>query len=149
MLPFYQLTLSMPCSVNASHTVARNKKGGNIVRSPDYTGWLQMAHIEFRNQFQSGIGKKFTGRIRADYIFIWNELSRGKDSSDISNREKVLSDFLQNKFFENDNQIDEQHHYRRFLPNCKDHVLARIYEIPDRRRDDLSLIFPDLLRTTA
>ncbi len=142
MFPFYQLTLTMPTSVNNSHTVGRNSKGGHIVRSSDYVGWLQAAFFEYSNQFPCGVGQIFTGRLRVDYIFIWNETSPGRDSSDIANREKVLSDFLQKKFFKNDSQIDEQHHYRRIVKSGHDRVMLRVYEINDRRYDDPEKIFP-------
>jgi Holliday junction resolvase RusA-like endonuclease len=141
MFPYYEITLDLPTSVNASHTVGRNKKGGHIVRSGEYTRWIHTASAQYRQQFRAGVGLKFTGRLRVDYIFIWNEKSKGKDSSDISNREKVLSDFLQSKFFDNDKQIDEQHHYRRITKEGFDRVLLRVYEIPDRRFDDPGLIF--------
>lgn len=140
MFPYYQITLSLPVSVNQSHTLGRNAKGGKVIRSSDYTGWLQVAYFQFREQFPNGVSQKFLGRLRVDYIFIWNLNSRGKDSSDIGNREKVLSDFLQKKFFENDNQIDEQHQYRRF-DNGEDRVILRIYEINDRRHDSWQNIF--------
>lgn len=140
ILSYYQIILPLPTSVNASHAVGRNRKGGKIIRSTNYNTWLQIAAIEYRNQFPSGL-QKFTGRLRADYIFIWHEKDRGRNSSDISNREKVLSDFLEHKLFENDNQIDEQHHYRRIVKNGENRALCRIYKIPDRRFDDPNNIF--------
>jgi Holliday junction resolvase RusA-like endonuclease len=118
MFPFYQITLSLPTSVNASHTIGRNRRGGHICRSSEYREWVQIASIEYRQQYRSGVDRMFAGRLRVDYIFIWNEKSRGRLGSDISNREKVLSDFLQDKFFQNDKQIDEQHHYRRISKVC-------------------------------
>lgn len=141
MFPFYEITLTLPTSVNASHTVGRNRRGGHIVRSSEYKSWIKIASVEYRQQYRSGVGRKFSGRLRVDYIFIWNETSRGRLGSDISNREKVLSDFLQDKFFDNDKQIDEQHHYRRITKEGADRVLLRVYEIPDRRFDDPGLIF--------
>lgn len=138
--PYYEIVLPLPTSVNASHDVGRNRKGGFIVRSAEYKAWEWEAAIDFRNQYVGGV-EKFKGRLRVDYIFIWNQKHRGRDSSDISNREKVLSDFLQHKFFENDKQIDEQHHYRRIVKEGKNRVLLRVYEIPDRRYEDPLLIF--------
>lgn len=138
---YFELQLPLPTSVNASHTVGRNRKGGHIVRSSDYNEWTQWALVSYRKQFRNGVVGKFKGRLRVDYIFIWHEADRGRDSSDIGNREKVLSDFLQHKFFENDNQIDEQHHHRRIVKDGENRVWLRIYEIPDRRFDDPALIF--------
>ena len=111
------------------------------MRSGDYADWLEIAGREYREQFPAGVYQKFAGRLRVDYIFIWNHESKGRDKSDISNREKVLSDFLEGKFFQNDNQIDEQHHFRRIRPFTEDSVRVRIYEIDDRRYLDPDLIF--------
>lgn len=150
MPSYFEITLPLPTSVNASHTIGRSRKGGHIVRSKDYNDWLTIAAVYFRHQYRSGVEAMFSGRLRVDYIFIWHEKSRGRNSSDISNREKVLSDFLQDKFFENDKQIDEQHHYRRIVADGPDRVLLRIYEIPDRRFDDPALIFnPNLKKETT
>lgn len=148
--PFYEITLTLPTSVNSSHTVSKGYRcpktktwKKNVVRSSEYADWIEIALREYREQFPSGVYQKFTGRLRVDYIFIWNHESRGRNSSDISNREKALSDFLENKFFENDNQIDEQHHYRRIVPFTENKVMVRIYEIEDRRyRDPLEIFTP-------
>jgi len=148
LFPYYEITLGMPTSVNRSREVGKNKKGGYIVRSSEYESWLQYAAIEFRNQFPFGVSEKFKGRLRVDYIFCWTADSPGRLSSDISNREKALSDFLEKKFFENDNQIDEQHHYRRIIPSGHNHVLVRIYEIDDRRFRKPGLIWSPALETT-
>lgn len=146
-LPYYEIELPLPTSVNNMHTVGkgfRNKQTGRwekgITRSAEYKNWLQFAAIDYRNRFVGGV-QKFKGRIRVDYIFIWTENDKGKLSSDIANREKCLSDFLEEKLYKNDNQIDEQHHYRRIVPSGRSRVLARVYEIPDRRYDDPMLIF--------
>lgn len=81
------------------------------------------------------------GRLRVDYIFIWASSDRGHLTSDVSNREKCLTDFLEGKFFENDKAIDEQHHYRRISELGKSRAICRIYAIPDRRYDDPNRIF--------
>lgn len=121
------------------HTVSRGfrnpktKKWTRVQpRSAQYTDWLKRAAIEFRAAFPMGV-EPFTGRLRADYVFIWHAGDKGRESSDLSNREKCLSDFLEGKFFLNDNQIDEQHHWRRIAPDGISRVLVRIYEIDDRR----------------
>lgn len=146
-VPFYQITLPLPTSVNAMHTIGRgffNKKTGKYqrvnTRSSEYKTWLDYASISYRNTFPCGV-QKFKGRLRVDYIFVWNDVDKGRDSSDIGNREKVLSDFLEKKFYENDNQIDEQHQYRRISSRYQNCVILRIYEIPDRRYEDPMLIF--------
>lgn len=148
MPPYYEITLTLPTSVNAAHAVSRGHKDKKTkkwtrvkIRSAEYTEWLDTAGREYRRQFPCGIGNRFTGRLRVDYIFIWNKGSRSTPLSDVSNREKVLSDFLESKFFDNDNQIDEQHHYRRIVTEGINRVIVRIYEISDRRYDDPALIF--------
>ena len=146
-LPYYEICLPLPPSVNAMHTIGRgfrNPKTGKMqrvkARSAEYKSWVEYAGTVYRKKFPSGV-LKLEGRLRADYIFCWHKKDRGRNSSDISNREKCLSDFLEKKFFENDNQIDEQHHYRRFVEGEKSYVLCRIYQTPDRRLDDVGDIF--------
>jgi len=148
IFPYYQIKLTLPTSVNNSHTVGKGYRCQKtkkwvkaVTRSGEYSDWLEIAGREFREQFPAGVSDKFTGRLRVDYIFVWNHESRGRNSSDISNREKALSDFLEGKFFLNDNQIDEQHHYRRIRPFTENSVFVRIFEINDRRYDDPDLIF--------
>lgn len=138
MVLAYTITLPMPTSVNASHTVGigfknpKTKKWTRALpRSAEYTAWLAEAAIVCRQQFPMGVDA-FAGRVRVDYTFVWNQHDKAKVSSDIGNREKCLSDFLEGKFFLNDNQIDEQHHYRR-IDAGQSRVICRIYEIEDRR----------------
>jgi len=145
--PYYQIILPLPTSVNAMHTVGRgfkNPKTGKFqrvtARSQEYNQWIQFAGVAYRNAYPGGV-QKFKGRLRADYVFIWHENDRGRNSSDLTNREKCLSDFLEHKFYENDNQIDEQHHYRRIVKDGENRVICRIYEIPDRRFDNPMDIF--------
>lgn len=147
MFPCFELTLPLPTSTNKSHTVGRgyrNAKGEWVTplpRSDDYREWIKQAGISFRNQFPHGV-QKMTGRLRVEYIFIWNIMDKGMDSSDIGNREKCLSDFLEKKLFENDKQIDEQAQWRRISAKYKKNfVWLRVLEIPDRRHDDPGLIF--------
>lgn len=146
-LPYYEITLPLPTSVNAMHEVSRgfrNPKTGKWhrvnARSDDYNAWIKTAAVEYRNKYKGGV-RKFKGRLRVDYIFIWNAKDRGRNSSDIGNREKCLSDFLEHKLFDNDNQIDEQHQYRRISADYKNCVIVRVYEIPDRRYNDPLEIF--------
>lgn len=131
----------MPTSVNAMHQVSKgffNRKTKKYERvnsrSKEYIAWLEQAAVAYRNLYPGGV-QKFTGRLRVDYIFIWHESDKGRNSSDLSNREKCLSDFLEGKLFANDNQIDEQHHYRRITAEGISRVRLRVYEIPDRRYD--------------
>lgn len=147
MFPYYQITLPLPTSVNSSHTVGKgyfNRNSGKWERvkprSKDYREWIAHAGRWYRQQYPEGV-QKFTGRLRVDYIFIWHENDKGVDSSDIGNREKCLSDFLEKKFFDDDKAIDEQHHYRRIVNHGENRVLLRIYEINDRRYDNPELIF--------
>ncbi|HEX3100275.1 MAG TPA: RusA family crossover junction endodeoxyribonuclease [Pyrinomonadaceae bacterium] len=146
-MKYYQIFLPLPTSVNASHTVGagfRNRKTGKWTRvktrSKDYRDWIEAAGQAWRDQFCNGISKQFSGRIGVVYIFVW-PLNDPSPLSDIGNREKVLSDFLQDKFYQNDNQIDEQRHYRRVWGNKRPYVWVRIYEIPDSRYSDPALIF--------
>lgn len=145
--PYYEISLPMPPSVNNMHTVGRgfyNKKTRKYervqTRSPDYKDWIEFAGVCYRNKYKGGVFK-LEGRLRADYIFCWHEKDFGRNSSDISNREKCLSDFLENKLYENDNQIDEQHHYRRIVKDGQSRVMVRIYAIDDRRFLDPDLIW--------
>lgn len=154
MPAFYEISLSLPPSINASHSVGRGHKDPKTgkwqrvkFRSSEYKEWIKIANLEYRSQFPVGVHAPFKGRVSVHYIFIWTLLSKDAtgrltgDTSDISNREKVLSDFLQGKFFDNDNQIDEQHHYRRFVANGKNKVIVRIYETKDKRHEDFNFIF--------
>lgn len=137
--PSFTITLPLPTSVNAMHTVSRGfrcpktKKWKRVeARSGEYTDWLARAAVKYRGAFPMGV-EPFTGRLRVDYWFLWHEGDKGRESSDLSNREKCLSDFLQGKFFVDDKQIDEQHHYRRIVTDGESRVIVRIYEIEDRR----------------
>lgn len=140
---YYEITLPLPVSINAAHTHGggyRCRKTGKwrgvVARSKEYDAWIQWANAEWALQFPRGLKEMFKGRIRVDYLFVWNEEDRGALSSDIGNREKVLSDFLQKKFFQNDNQIDEQHQVRRITRTRRTCAIIRIVEIPDRRYED-------------
>lgn len=142
------------------HTVRRGQ-GGNrfpkpsavdFSRSSEYKNWLIDAGIAWRKKYPHGV-RKFANRVRVDYVFIWVAGSPGAQTSDIGNREKVLSDFIEGKVYENDKQIDEQGQYRRFVPpynadgsKNENHAIVRVTEIPDRRNDDPYLIFEALDR---
>lgn len=159
---YYQFTLPMPVSINAAHTVRRGEvpkkyqkyqppSPVDFARSKEYTDWLIDAGIQWRKAFPFGV-QKLGGRIRVDYCFVWVDGARGTALSDIGNREKALSDFIQGKVFENDRNIDEQGQYRRLVPafdvstnkKNENHVIIRVTEIPDRRHDDPALIFKAL-----
>lgn len=147
MLPYYEIMLPMPTSINAAHEVGKRKwnpktrKFKDVVRRSDaYNDWEQRAAVVYRNAFPGGV-QHLTGRLAVYYIFIWNKEDRGHISSDVANREKCLTDFLEHKFFENDKAIDEQHMWRRIVEIGQSRVVCRIYAIPDRRYDDVDLIF--------
>lgn len=147
LYPYYEITLPLPPSVNAMHTVSRGfrsprtgKWERTLPRSEEYRNWIQRAAVCFRNAFPGGAGH-LTGRLAAWYVFIWNDKDRGYLTSDVSNREKCLTDFLEHKFFENDKAIDEQHHFRRISDVGQSRVICRIYAIPDRRYDPAENIF--------
>lgn len=154
LIPYYEINLPLPPSVNAMHTVGggfRNPKTGKMTRvqcrSEEYRNWIEYAAVCYRNAFPGGVGK-LDGRLRVDYVFIWNKSDRGVHSSDVSNREKCLTDFLEGKFFENDKAIDEQHHYRRITDVGQNRVICRVYAIDDRRYYDPDLIFNPKKETT-
>ncbi len=133
------MILPLPVSVNASHSLSRGKRG--VIRSAEYTSWIDSASRAYRKQFPQGFHPTLTGRISVTYVFCWPNGSRGAATSDISNREKVLSDFLQKKIFENDKQIDEQHHYRRITSCGESCVHICVKEIPEcRHLDPLDII---------
>jgi len=153
--PYYELNFPMPPSVNAMHTVTggfRNRKTGKwertVCQSDEYKSWQARAALIYRDRFPGGVSR-LIGRLSVHYIFIWNAQDRGVYSSDLSNREKCLTDFLESKFFENDNQIDEQHHFRRISDLGQNRVICRIYAIDDRRYHDPSLIFNPLQEGTT
>jgi len=114
-----------------------------VCQSEEYRSWLQRAALKYRDRFPGGVSH-LTGRLAVHYIFIWSSQDRGCYSSDVSNREKCLTDFLESKFFEDDKQIDEQHHYRRISELGQNRVICRIYAINDRRYNDPELIFNPL-----
>ncbi len=142
MFECFEITLPLPTSVNRCYEVGRNFKGGQIIRTAEYTAWIAEAKHWWTREFNYGVKKLFAGRLRCDYVFMLNQNDKiVAHGSDISNREKPLSDFLEKKFYLNDNQIDEQHHYRRLTNEGPHRVMVRVTEIPDRRWDDPMLIF--------
>lgn len=148
LLPYYSITLPMPPSVNAMHSVGAgrvNKKTGKkircVYRSDEYNDWIQRAGLVWRTEYGYRGLSQLTGRLAAHYIFIWNEADRAHLSSDVNNREKCLTDFLEKKFFDNDKAIDESHHYRRITNVGQNRVICRIYATPDRRFDSPDKIF--------
>lgn len=130
------ITLPLPPSVNAMHGYGNkigSKRAPGVFRSAEYNEWIQYAGIEWRRQFPWGVPVLMQGRLRAQYIFTFID-NRGHD---ICNREKCLSDFLQEKIFENDSQIDEAHFLRRIERGGKSRVDCWITEIPDTRFVDM------------
>lgn len=145
--PFYEIVLPLPPSVNAMHSVAggffnraTRKWTRTITQSQEYKDWQQRAAVAYRNKFPGGVGH-LEGRLAVHYIFCWNSRDPGSISSDINNREKCLSDFLEGRFFENDKAIDESHFFRRIVEAGQNRAICRIYAINDRRYDAPELIF--------
>jgi len=143
MASFYEITLPMPVSINAAHTIGRGRKGQHMIRSSAYTAWLEYAAIAFRQQYPVKPKELFTGRLRLECILCFIDGARGSDTSDADNRIKACQDFLQGKFFENDKQIDMIVAHRRKVKDGDARVIVRIYEIPDWRYDDPALIFAE------
>lgn len=148
MLPYYEITLPLPPSVNAMHTVGKgnyNYKTRHtsrvVARSEEYTKWDELASAYFRNKFGPCGVHQLTGRLQAIYVFLWNKSDPGHLSSDVANREKCLTDFLEGKFFKNDNQLDDVRCIRRIVETGQNRAICRIYAIPDRRYDNPDLIF--------
>jgi len=142
MNSFY-LTLPMPPSINAMHDYTKRVKGKHqmgVFRSSEYTDWIQYAGIEWRRQSNFGSLAMLHGRLRAQYVFIFDS----DRDQDVNNREKCLSDFLQNKLFENDCQIDESFHWRRIMRHTPPKVHCWLTEIPDQRFIDM--FNPDEMR---
>jgi len=153
LFPYYEIILPLPPSVNDMYQVGggvfcrKTKKTMRVqTKSAAYKEWEDRAGTAWRNHFPHG-ASFLTGRLRADYIFIWHDKDPGRFSSDVSNREKCASDFLEKKLYENDNMIDEQHHFRRISAVGQNRLWARIYAIPDRRHDDPALIFNPVPKT--
>lgn len=107
-----------------------------VTRSDDYSKWILSANAAWGDQFPGGISKIFKGRLAVYYVFVWPIADQAGISSDIGNREKVLSDFLQHKFFENDCQIDEQRQYRNLWGNKRPYAIVRVSEVKDTRYTD-------------
>lgn len=126
----YHITLPLPPSVNAMY--ARDKRGGTR-RSGEYTAWVQYAGIAWRKQFPAGVPSLMTGRLRASYVHIFTDgIPR-----DIDNYCKVASDYLQGKFYQNDNQIDEWHIVRRLEKGGENRTMIWITQIADTRHVDM------------
>ncbi len=137
----YSIELPLPVSVNASHAIGRGRKGQHIIRSVDYKNWLAFANQAWREQYRGGVREQFQGRISLHCIFLWRDGARGTATADLDNRLKSLQDFLQGKFYENDNQIDEIHAYRRLTTHGENRVMARVIEIQETRHRDVAEIF--------
>lgn len=129
------LTLPMPPSINAMHGYGNKigrKRAPGVFRSSEYNDWIALAGIEWRRQSNFGSLVMLQGRLRAQYIFVFTS----DRDQDVNNREKCLSDFLQDKIFKNDAQIDESFHYRRIQVGCKQRVGCWITEIADNRYEE-------------
>lgn len=129
------LTLPMPPSMNAMHTFAKRvgrQHVPGVFRSAEYNDWIQYAGIFWRKQSNFGSIPLLQGRLRAQYTFVFDS---DKDM-DVNNREKCLSDFLQEKVFKNDCQIDESFHIRRIKDGCVRRVGCWVTEIADNRYEE-------------
>lgn len=85
---------------------------------------------------QEGIPAKIEGRIRLDICFNFHHTT-----SDLSNRMKVFEDWLQNKFFDNDNQIDSLRVDKRIWREIPEQVEVCISTMEDLRFQDPRLYF--------
>ena len=137
----YYLTLPMPPSVNAAYQPVYRKGGfagkghSDTIKTQEYKEWEVVdASASFRRQFPGGTPKVLEGRLQVQYTYHFTSAHGG----DIFNREKVLSDFLEKKFFKNDSQIDVGVVRRRVRRDIvKSYVEIWITEIEDHRFDDM------------
>lgn len=126
----YRITLPLPPSINAAHT--RNKKGG-VFRSSDYLEWIERAGQFWRAAFPNGTPRLLTGRLRLQLMIV----RHNEKACDIGNYEKIIADYFEKKFYENDNQIDENFQYRRIdLSAMQSYIRCWVKEIPDQRYID-------------
>ena len=124
------ITLPLPPSVNAMY--ARDRRGSTR-RSSEYTDWIQYAGISWRKQYPAGAPALLTGRLRASYVHIFTDgIPR-----DIDNYVKCAADYLQGKFYLNDNQIDEWHILRRLSKEGDNRTMIWIAQTSDVRHVDM------------
>lgn len=147
-MKYYEIYLPMPTSINKAKDVQggywnpkTRKREGLVYRSKEYQDWIKAAGMAWRDQYSAGISSQFTGRIGVVYVFVWPINDPNGVKSDIGNREKVLSDYIKGKFFEDDKMIDEQRQYRRLWGSKRPYAWVRVYEILDKRYSDPALIF--------
>jgi Holliday junction resolvase RusA-like endonuclease len=131
----YQIKLPMPPSLNAAYMPVRRGRHAELIKTDAAREWENVdAGAAFRRQFPTGTPVILTGRLQVQYIYHFNNAR----DQDIFNREKLLSDFLQGKFFKNDSQIDVGVVYRRInRALTRSHVEVFIKEISDTRWVDM------------
>ena len=133
----YYITLPMPPSGNDAYMPVTNRKTGraDMIKTQLAREWETVdAGAAFRRQYPGGTPNVFRGRIQVQYTYHFISAHGG----DIFNREKLLSDFLQEKFFKNDSQIDVGVVRRRVRRDImKSFVEIWISEIDDQRFDDM------------
>jgi len=126
------LTATFPLPPTLNNAWAANRFGG-LRRSPKYNAWTEVANRYWRSQYPEPV-TMLTGRLRAQYIVKLKDLR----PHDIGNYEKIIADFLEGKFYENDSQIDEVHIIRRVDRQIdKNFIHAYVSEVPDVRFMDL------------
>ncbi len=133
----YHFTLPMPPSANEAYAPVTNRKTGraDMIKTAVAREWETVdAGYSFRRQFPAGTPKVLQGRIQVQYFYFFNNAR----DCDIFNREKLLSDFMQEKFFKNDSQIDVGVVRRRInRALTRSHVEVWVVEIPDERWVDM------------
>jgi len=129
---YYLLTLPMPISVNKAWDIGRGRAGRHLKRSDEYDEFTRRANTVWQSLCrQQGIPEHLDGRLRLDICFnIHNVLS------DTSNRVKILEDWLQGKFFKNDNQIDDIRLTKRIWREIPEQAEVCISQIEDLRFQD-------------
>ena len=122
-----EIKLPLPPSLNSMYVPSKWGKG--FSRSGDYSKWLEEAGPYWRRAFPRGV-EMLTGRLRLDLTMI----RKNTTECDLGNYEKIIADYLEGKFYQNDNQIDENSMTRRIDQTAKKHfLLAKVSEIPDNR----------------
>ena len=134
--PKFTLRLPLPPSLNQAYRGTGIKGNYGLMRTQQYKDWLTNAGFFFRQQFPLGIpaADMIGGRIFMQYIVYQCDNIR----RDVDNYSKIVSDWLQGKFFANDEQIDEIHITKRIDLSINRNLLyVFITEIEDRRRVDM------------
>lgn len=134
--PNFRIKFPLPPSMNDAWTGTGIRGNFALRRSKHYNNWIELAGTFFRQQFPVGIpaDKMLKGRVRVQYIVYQND----ERARDVDNYSKIITDYLQGKFYENDSQIDEVHITRRIdLTAKRNFLFVFVTEIEDKRRVDM------------